>query len=69
VRLRPLTASDGAAWRDLKDRNRGWLSRWEATVPPGDRTGRVNYRQMVRMLRGEAMQARMLPFAVDYSER
>ena len=69
MRLRPLTASDGPAWRDLKDRNRAWLSRWEATVPPGDRTGRVNYRQMVRMLRGEAMQARMLPFAVDYSER
>jgi [ribosomal protein S5]-alanine N-acetyltransferase len=69
VRLRPLTTSDGPAWRELKDRNRAWLSRWEATVPPGDRSGRVSYRQMVRMLRGEALQGRMLPFAVDYSER
>jgi [ribosomal protein S5]-alanine N-acetyltransferase len=68
VRLRPLTMSDSAAWRSLKDRNRAWLSRWEATVPPGDHAGRINFRQMVRMLRSEALQARMLPFAVDYAE-
>jgi [ribosomal protein S5]-alanine N-acetyltransferase len=68
VRLRPLAMGDGPAWRELKDRNRAWLSRWEATVPPGDESGRINFRQMVRRLRAEALAARMLPFAIDYAE-
>jgi ribosomal-protein-alanine N-acetyltransferase len=68
VRLRPLAMADGPAWRELKDRNRAWLSRWEATIPPGDEGGRINYRQMVRRLRSEALAARMLPFAIDYAE-
>ena len=68
VRLRPLAMGDGPAWRELKDRNRAWLSRWEATVPPGDESGRINFRQMVRRLRAEAVAARMLPFAIDYAE-
>jgi ribosomal-protein-alanine N-acetyltransferase len=68
VRLRPLSLSDVPAWRELKDRNRAWLSRWEATVPPGDESGRINFRQMVRRLRSEALAGRMLPFAIDYAE-
>lgn len=68
MRLRPLALSDAPAWRDLKDRNRSWLSRWEATVPPGDTSGRITFRQMVRRLRAEALAGRMLPFAIDYAE-
>jgi [ribosomal protein S5]-alanine N-acetyltransferase len=68
VRLRPLALSDAAAWRELKERNRTWLTRWEATVPPGDTSGRVTFRQMVRRLRTEALAGRMLPFAIDYAE-
>ena len=68
MRLRPLALSDAPAWRELKERNRAWLSRWEATVPPGDSGSRVNFRQMVRRLRTEALAARMLPFAIDYAE-
>jgi ribosomal-protein-alanine N-acetyltransferase len=44
VRLRPLALSDAPAWRELKERNRSWLSRWEATVPPGDTSGRITFR-------------------------
>jgi len=68
VRLRPLALSDAPAWRGLKERNRSWLSRWEATVPPGDTAGRITFRQMVRRLRAEALAGRMLPFAIDYAE-
>ncbi|WP_344659526.1 GNAT family protein [Catenulispora subtropica] len=68
VRLRPLALSDAPAWRELKDRNRSWLARWEATVPPGDTSGRITFRQMVRRLRAEALAGRMLPFAIDYAE-
>ena len=68
MRLRPLALSDAPAWRELKDRNRSWLSRWEATVPPGDSAGRITFRQMVRRLRVEALAGRMLPFAIDYAE-
>ena len=68
MRLRPLALSDAPAWRDLKERNRAWLSRWEATVPPGDTSGRITFRQMVRRLRTEALAGRMLPFAIDYAE-
>jgi ribosomal-protein-alanine N-acetyltransferase len=60
--------SDAPAWRELKERNRSWLSRWEATVPPGDTSGRITFRQMVRRLRTEALAGRMLPFAIDYAE-
>ncbi|WP_329956391.1 GNAT family protein [Catenulispora pinistramenti] len=68
MRLRPLALSDAPAWRELKERNRSWLSRWEATVPPGDTSGRITFRQMVRRLRTEALAGRMLPFAIDYAE-
>lgn len=68
VRLRPLALSDAPAWRELKERNRSWLTRWEATVPPGDTSGRITFRQMVRRLRTEALAGRMLPFAIDYAE-
>ena len=68
VRLRPLQMADGRGWREVKERNRAWLARWEATVPPGDDSARINYRQMVRRLRTEALAARMLPFAIDFAE-
>ena len=68
MRLRPLALSDATAWRELKERNRSWLTRWEATVPPGDTSGRITFRQMVRRLRNEALAGRMLPFAIDYAE-
>ncbi|GAA5008277.1 hypothetical protein GCM10025734_50220 [Kitasatospora paranensis] len=71
--LRPIRVRDQRAWQDANRRNRDWLRRWEATVPPAP-AGRVgasrpSYRQMVRYLRGEAAAGRMLPFAVLYRGR
>ena len=52
-------------WQEASRRNRDWLRRWEATVPPAppgrDGGPRPTYRQMVRYLRGEAAAGRMLP--------
>ena len=35
VVLRPLTAADFEAWREVRQRNRGWLLKWEPKPPPG----------------------------------
>jgi ribosomal-protein-alanine N-acetyltransferase len=33
--LRPLAAADFEAWREVRQRNRGWLLKWEPKPPPG----------------------------------
>jgi len=59
VLLRPLAATDFPAWREVRRRNAGWLTKWEPTRPPGspdvieDReafTVRCNARQRERQL-------------------
>jgi ribosomal-protein-alanine N-acetyltransferase len=73
VRLRPMRMRDQAAWREVNRRNRDWLRRWEATIPPplpgGPVTHRPTYRQMVRHLRAEARAGRMMPWVVEYRGR
>ncbi|MFG2824353.1 GNAT family N-acetyltransferase [Kitasatospora sp. NPDC048365] len=68
VELRPIRARDQRSWQEVSRRNRDWLRRWEATVPPApagrSAMPRPTYRQMVRYLRGEAGAGRMLPFVV-----
>ncbi|MDH6112438.1 ribosomal-protein-alanine N-acetyltransferase [Kitasatospora sp. MAP12-15] len=68
--LRPIRYRDQKPWQEASRRNRDWLRRWEATVPPaphGRDTGlRPTYRQMVRYLRAEASAGRMLPFVVEH---
>jgi ribosomal-protein-alanine N-acetyltransferase len=70
VGLRPIRLRDQKTWREVSLRNRDWLRRWEATVPP-TRPGRMppsrpTFRQMVRFLRSEGSAGRMLPFVVTY---
>jgi ribosomal-protein-alanine N-acetyltransferase len=59
VLLRPLVATDFAAWREVRRRNDEWLTKWEPTRPPGapdvieDRDSfavRCNARQRERQL-------------------
>lgn len=73
VVLRPIRRRDQADWQEVSRRNRDWLRRWEATVPPAppgrEPAPRPTYRQMVRYLRGEAAAGRMLPFVVLYQGR
>jgi ribosomal-protein-alanine N-acetyltransferase len=69
VTLRPISQRDARAWHLLQRRNREWLQRWEATVPPGGRhTARLTYRQMVRTMRREARAGRMMPFVVLHED-
>lgn len=69
VTVRPIRYSDGQTWRELQQRNRDWLHRWEATVPPGSPYNmRLTYRQMVRRMLREARAGRMMPFAVEYTD-
>ncbi len=35
VVLRPLVAADFEAWREVRQRNRDWLTKWEPKPPPG----------------------------------
>jgi ribosomal-protein-alanine N-acetyltransferase len=35
VLLRPLTSADFPQWREVRQRNRGWLLKWEPKPPPG----------------------------------
>lgn len=35
VVLRPLHGADFEAWREVRQRNRGWLLKWEPKPPPG----------------------------------
>lgn len=64
---------DQRAWREINQRNRDWLRRWEATVPPPPPgtapMRRPTFRQMVRHLRNEANAGRMLPFVVECEGR
>ena len=59
---------DGGAWREVRRANVEWLARWEATPPDGAR-GEVTFGQMVRFLRAEAREGRMLPFVLTYEGR
>jgi ribosomal-protein-alanine N-acetyltransferase len=68
VGLRPLGMSDARAWRDVRARNRDWLTPWEATVPPGDTSAPATFRGMVRDLRRQARSGRAMPFAVTLDD-
>lgn len=66
--LRPLVMRDGRAWREIRARNREWLTPWEATVPPGDRSSPATFRAMVRDLQRQARAGRAMPFAVTVDD-
>ncbi len=65
VALRPLARSDATQWREARRRNVDWLSRWDATVPPGGSTRPTSYPALVRRMHGQARQGLTFPFAVD----
>jgi len=66
LRLRPLAAGDRRAWRTVRQRNSAWLSRWDATTPPGADARPRTFSAMVRAMHREARAGRQLPFAVEY---
>jgi ribosomal-protein-alanine N-acetyltransferase len=69
VVLRPLAASDQAAWRRARQRNAAWLVPWDATVPPGGEARPTSFRQLVRRLAKQAREGTTFPFALDVDGR
>jgi ribosomal-protein-alanine N-acetyltransferase len=69
VGLRPLRQTDARRWREVRRRNAEWLRPWEATLPmEGLTSGDVipTFSMMVRRLRREAREGRVLPWALTY---
>lgn len=66
VTLRPLHGDDAAAWTALREVNHSWLSRWEATAPPGAVGARpASFPAMVRRLRRSARAGSTFPFVIE----
>ena len=64
-----MSARDKKAWRRVRERNLGWLTRWDATTPPGADARPRTFAAMVRTMHAEARAGRQLPFAVEYDGR
>ncbi|MEZ5095487.1 MAG: GNAT family protein [Nocardioides sp.] len=64
ITLRPLRPTDERAWREARSTSAAWLSRWEATVPPGAEPRPMTFRAMVRGLRRRAREGSTYPFAL-----
>ncbi|MDP9445026.1 MAG: GNAT family N-acetyltransferase [Actinomycetota bacterium] len=69
VGLRPIRRRDAEAWAEVRARNREWLREWDATMPPGGEPWASGFGGMVREMRAQARQGRMLPFVVTYDGR
>jgi ribosomal-protein-alanine N-acetyltransferase len=69
VRLRPLSLRDKRDWREVRERNQAWLSRWDATTPPGSNARPRTFTTMVRTMLAEAKAGRQLPFVVEHEGR
>ena len=66
MRLRPITVRDKRVWRRVRQQNISWLSRWDATTPPGSAVRPRSFKAMVRAMLAEARVGRQLPFVVEY---
>ena len=65
VGLRPIRTGDRRDWQRVRERNAGWLRRWEATRPPGEaEVAPLTFRAMVRDLRRQATSGRCLPLVL-----
>lgn len=68
VRLRPLRRRDRRTWLALRERNRQWLVRWDATSPDGSGVY-ASFAQIVRHQNRLARDGRAIPLAIDYRGR
>lgn len=69
VALRPLEVADSRVWRETRTRNRDWLQRWDATMPPGQEAVAGDYAQVARRLRRLARLGQAMPFAIELDGR
>lgn len=71
VGLRALRLRDGAAWQEVRARNRRWLTPWEATPPAIDGVPArpVSFTQLVRRYRRQATEGLSIPWIITYEGR
>ncbi|MBC7463561.1 MAG: GNAT family N-acetyltransferase [Actinobacteria bacterium] len=66
--LRPLRRRDRRAWDRVRENNRDWLTKWEATRPavPGENSNRKlpTFSQMIRIHRSEGRTGRSFNLAI-----
>ncbi len=66
LRLRPISAKDARAWREVRARNAEWLKRWDATAPPEAEPRMQTFSSMVAAMRRSARAGTQMPFAIEY---
>ena len=69
VTVRELRMGDVTAWREVRERNAAWLSRWEATCPPGGPRRPRSFAQVARTLRRQARRGTVWPFVIEVDGR
>lgn len=66
ISLRPMRFRDRGEWERVRRANYAWLRPWEATLPSVSPTQPSSYAGLVRSLRHQAREGRMLPWLVFY---
>lgn len=69
IGLRPISLRDAQDWRNVRIRNREWLTPWDATSPLGAVDLPPTFGAMVRSLKSEAKAGRTLPWVITYNGR
>jgi ribosomal-protein-alanine N-acetyltransferase len=71
VVLRPPRLRDGAAWSEVRTRNRDWLEQWEpsSSLSWNDRHARSAWPPLCSALRKSGRAGTSLPFVVTYGGR
>lgn len=64
ISLRPMRYRDQAEWERVRRANYAWLRPWEATLPSGNHSLPTSYAGLVRSLRQQAREGRMLPWLI-----
>jgi ribosomal-protein-alanine N-acetyltransferase len=57
---------DQSEWERVRRANHAWLRPWEATLPTGSQTMPTSYSGLVRSLKQQARDGRMLPWLIFY---
>lgn len=66
ITLAPMRYRDQAEWERVRRANHVWLRPWEATLPRGSLTLPTSYAGLVRSLKQQAKDGRMLPWLIFY---
>jgi ribosomal-protein-alanine N-acetyltransferase len=65
ITLRPLRRRDRKAWQEVRDRNRSWLSKWEAGAPPESSREQIpSFGALVRFFDDQARSGTSAPLII-----